>query len=339
MNRLSSDKKREWILFIHQIPPKPTSVRVRVWRRFQKIGAMPIKNSIYVLPFAKETYEIFQWLRQEIIAQKGEAMIVKTDAIEGINDQDIIKKFQSTRDKNYQEIISHSFKLKKDVKANLKKGNVSPAQKENYETELKKLKLRLNEIISLDYFQAPNREKAEKAITEINQLIESIKGFQEKPRSVEKGSPTKIYNRKEFLNKTWITRKGLHIDRMASGWLIKRFIDKGAKFSFVAEDEVLGNGIGFDVYNAEFSHAGEDCTFETLLKSFNLKDSALVQLAEIVHDIDLKDEKFDRKEAEGINQIIIGLSQRLRNDKKLMERGMEIFDSLYYYYSLRDERS
>jgi hypothetical protein len=296
---------------------------------------MSIKNSIYVLPFTKETYEIFQWLRQEIIAQKGDAMIVKTATIEGINDQDIIEKFQSVRDKNYQEIISNSLKLKKDIEVSMKKGNVSTAQKENYETELKKLKLRLNEIISLDYFHAPNREKAVKAITESSQLMESLKEFQGKPRSVEKGSPIKIYNRNEFLNKTWITRKGLHIDRIASGWLIKRFIDKGAKFSFVAEDEVVENGIGFDVYNAEFSHAGEDCTFETLLKSFNLKDFALVQIAEIVHDIDLKDEKFDRKEAEGINQIIIGLSQRFKNDKKLIGGGMEIFDSLYHYYSSR----
>lgn len=335
MNKSVSEKRCKWILLVHQMPPKPTSSRVKVWRRLQTIGAVPIKNSIYVLPFTREACEDFQWLREEIIAQKGDAAIFKANCIEGINDRDIISQFQRTRDKNYDEIVSWATRLKKLIEGSIKKNRVTTAQKEKYEAELKKLKARLNGAISLDYFHAPNRERTEKAMKDCNKMIEGLKVSQDKTQSVEKLSPIKIYDKNEFKNKTWATRKGLHIDRIASGWLIKRFIDKGANFSFISEDAVVKKGIAFDAYNAEFSHHGEDCTFETLLKSFTIKDPVLVQIAEIVHDIDLKDDKFGRTETEGINQIIIGLSQRLKNDKKLLERGMEIFDSLYEYYLLK----
>lgn len=334
MNKSVSGKSYKWILLIHQLPPKPTNIRVKVWRRLQNIGAVPIKNSVYVLPFTKETYEDFQWLRQEIIPQKGEATIFKVDSIEGISDQDIISQFQKIRDKDYEKIVSDTLELKKNIAGSIKNEMVSIIQKERYEAEIKKLKIRLNEVISVDYFQTPLRKKAESAIANCNETIESLKVSKgEKTLVSKKISPIKINNKNEFQNKRWVTRKGIHIDRIASGWLIKRFIDKRAKFSFVAEDVVVKTGIGFDIYNAEFSHHQEDCTFETLLKSFGLKDSGLVHIAEIVHDIDIKDGKFDRKEAEGINQIIIGLSKRVKNDRKLLERGREIFDSLYQYYS------
>jgi hypothetical protein len=338
MNKSVSGKGYKWILLVHQMPPKPTSSRVKVWRRLQNIGAVPIKNSLYVLPLTKEASEDFQWLRQEIITQKGDATIFKVDSTEGMSDQDIISQFHRVRDKDYDEIVSKTLQLKNNIQGSIRKTYISVAQKEKYEAELKKLKRHLNEVISLDFFQAPNREKAENAITNCNKIIESLKVSETAPQSVEKICPIRIYNKNEFQNKRWVTRKGLHIDRISSGWLIKRFIDKGASFSFVGEDDVVKNDVGFDIYNTEFSHHGEYCTFETLLKSFNIKDPVLVEIAQIVHDIDLKDDKFGRKEAEGINQIIVGLSQKLDNDKKLLERGIEIFDSLYQYYSSKKRR-
>lgn len=340
MNQANAEKNYKWVLLIHQIPSKPIGFRVKVWRKIQKIGALPVKNSVYVLPFTKETYEHFQWLRQEIITQRGVAMIFKTDSMEGLSDRDIINQFQNARGKEYHQIAAKTVRLKNSIEGNIKeKETISIVQKENYLNQLKKLKLQLNEIIALDYFHAPYRERVEKTIKNCHELIEGLKVSQEKIPPVVKIGPVKKYYTNEFQNKNWVTRKGLHIDRVASGWLIKRFIDKGAKFFFIAEDDVVKNGIGFDVYNAEFSHCGEDCTFETVLKSFGLKDSILAQIAQIVHDIDLKDDKFGRSEAEGINQIIIGLGQKLKDDKKLLERGMEVFDSLYqYYFSKMKER-
>jgi len=334
MNKTISGKDHKWSVLIHQMPPKPTSCRVKVWRKLQKIGAVPIKNSVYIIPFTKEAHEDFQWLRQEIIAQKGDATIFKVDSIEGINDREIIERFRNARSKDYDKIISKSLKFKRDLEGN-KERPISITQKEKYESEFRKNKVLLNGIVSLDYFRAPNREKAEKTITNCKELIENLKVAEGKTQLVEEDRPIKIHNKNEFQNKTWITRKGLHIDRIASGWLIKRFIDKGAKLFFISENGIVKNGIGFDVYNTEFTHRGEDCTFETLLKSFDLKDPILVEIAEIVHDIDLKDRKFDRLEAEGINQIIVGLSQKLKDDKELFKSGMEIFDALYQYYNLK----
>lgn len=335
MEKYSLGKTYKWIVLVHQLPPKPTSSRVKIWRKLQNIGAIPIKNSVYILPFTKETYEDFQWLRQEIIAQKGEAAIFKVDSMEGINDQEIIGRFRKLRTKDYDEIISKALRLRRNLEITKEK-MISITQKENRESEFKKLKTRLDSIISFDYFRAPNRHKAEKIITNCKELIENLKVPEGKTQLVKEVRPIKIHNKNEFQDKTWITRKGLHIDRIASGWLIKRFIDKGAKFSFISENGITKNGIGFDVYNAEFTHRGEDCTFETFLKSFTLKDPILVEIGEIIHDIDLKDRKFDRPETEGINQIIIGLSRKLKDDKKLLKTGMEIFDALYQYYSFRD---
>lgn len=333
MNKPSSSKNFKWILLIHQMRPNPTRNRVMIWRRLQNIGAIPIKNSVYILPFTKEAYEHFQWLRQEITAQKGDATIFRVDFIEGIRTQDIIKQFQRIRDKDYDGVFAETVKLKNAVEGSIDKSHISVNQKEKYESELNKLKVRFNEIITIDYFSAPNRVKAQQAIADSNKIIESLKKYSENGKLTEATVPIKIYKKDEFRNKNWVTRKGIHIDRIASAWLIKRFIDKGARFSFVTENATIKNGIGFDMYNTEFSHRKEDCTFETILKSFNLKDSTLAQIAEIVHDIDLKDHKFDRPEAEGINQIIIGLSQKLKYDKKLLKTGMEIFDALYQYYS------
>jgi len=127
-----------------------------------------------------------------------------------------------------------------------------------------------------------------------------------------------------------MTRRNIHIDRLASAWLIKQFIDKQPRFYFVADGESIDNAIPFDMFGAEFAHQGEDCTFETLLKRFGLDGvKGLRELAEIVHDIDLKDDKFHRLEAAGLNSIINGLSDNVRNDRKLLQQASVIFDALF----------
>ena len=127
-----------------------------------------------------------------------------------------------------------------------------------------------------------------------------------------------------------MTRQNIHIDRLASAWLIKQFIDKRPRFYFVAEGETVENAIPFDMFGAEFTHHGDDCTFETMLKSFSLMEiKGLRELAEIVHDIDLKDDKFNRLEAAGVNTILNGLSESLQDDRKLLNQASMIFDGLF----------
>src|SRR5437773_669313 len=127
-----------------------------------------------------------------------------------------------------------------------------------------------------------------------------------------------------------MTLRNLHIDRLASAWLIRQFIDKRPRFYFVVEGETVEGAIAFDMYGAEFTHHGEDCTFETMLKRFGLSDNkGLREIGEIVHDIDLKDDKFHRLEAVGLNAVVTALSAALRNDRKLLQQTSAIFDGLH----------
>ena len=127
-----------------------------------------------------------------------------------------------------------------------------------------------------------------------------------------------------------MTRRNLHIDRLASAWLIKQFIDRRPRFYFVAEGETVEGGIPFDMFGAEFTHQGEDCTFEMMIKRFGLGgDPALSQMAEIVHDIDLKDDKFHRHEAAGLDAVVRGLGELLKDDRKLIRQAGVVFDGLY----------
>ncbi|HEX2927932.1 MAG TPA: chromate resistance protein ChrB domain-containing protein, partial [Ruminiclostridium sp.] len=140
------------------------------------------------------------------------------------------------------------------------------------------------------------------------------------------------HNPKDFQKKKWATRKDIHIDRLTSAWLIKRFIDKGAQFEFAPENTLPKDALLFDVFGCEFGHRGEDCTFETLLKIFQIRDKALLNISEIVHDIDLKDKKFNRPEAKGIDIIVRSLSKYFNNDNKVCEIGFLLLDGLYYYF-------
>ena len=136
----------------------------------------------------------------------------------------------------------------------------------------------------------------------------------------------------DFKGKTWVTRKRPFIDRIASAWLIRKFIDKKAIFGFIDENEIKTldkDAIIFDMVDGEFTHVGELCTFEVLLKSFGLKDKALVVIAEIVHQLDLQDGKYRNPTAEGLRDILNGIRKTVNDDHEAIEKGMSIFEMLY----------
>ena len=142
-------------------------------------------------------------------------------------------------------------------------------------------------------------------------------------------SPARI---EDYQDKTWVTRKKPFVDRFASAWLIKKFIDKNASFAFIDEkglDSVGEDDISFDIRGGRFTHAGDLCTFEVLMKSFNLKDKTLRKILEIVHELDLKDDKFRTPEAKGIEDILSGIRKTAKDDYECLEKGMAIFEMLY----------
>ncbi|HEY2961711.1 MAG TPA: chromate resistance protein ChrB domain-containing protein [Pyrinomonadaceae bacterium] len=192
----------------------------------------------------------------------------------------------------------------------------------------------MERVIANDFFGAKRRVDALRAY---ERCQKAIRFSQTSPKkSAPAAARSGVLAITDYQNRRWVTRRNLHIDRLASAWLISQFIDKRPRFHFVADDESIEGAIPFDMFGAEFSHEGEDCTFETMLKRFGLTDiQGLRDLAEIVHDIDLKDDKFNRLEAAGLKAIIDGLGESLREDRKLLQQAGVIFDGLFALFEKR----
>ena len=141
-------------------------------------------------------------------------------------------------------------------------------------------------------------------------------------------------NPESYQGRVWVTRSGVQVDRIASAWLIRRFIDADARFKFVTEQDYRQEAgeLRFDMFEAEFTHEGDACTFEVLVKRTGQDDPALQAIAQVVHDIDLKDAKFNRPEAAGIGQLISGISMAHLEDEQRMERGMAVFDDFLAFF-------
>jgi hypothetical protein len=307
-----------WLLLIHQLPPKPDYFRVKIWRRLQRIGAVAIKSSVYVLPYTDQATEDFQWLRREIVAGGGEASVCQAAFVDGLSDGQIEALFRAQRDAEYAELTRAADGL----------GQGDGGGRE-WDVEASRLERRLAEIVSLDHFGAAGRKVAEAALAHARE--------RRKPaaRVAARATPTRRAPKgvagAGAGAHTWVTRSGVHVDRIASAWLIRRFIDPAARFRFVATQmhTPAPNELRFDMFEAEYTHEGDHCSFETLVARFGLKDSALVAIAELVHDIDCKDGKFGRDETAGIERVISGIVRRHAADEDRLERGGAVLDELY----------
>lgn len=299
-----------WLLLIHQIPPKPDYLRIKVGRRLQRLGAIAIKNSVYALPRNDETYEDFQWVAREIVAGKGEAFIIEAKFIDGLSDKEVEALFQAAREEDYASITREAQRLRTEATESLG-ANVG------------RLRKRLSDVVSIDFFAANGREAAEALVRELEEKMEPRNDV--KPKA-DVASPVS--------GATWVTRKGIKVDRIASAWLIRSFIDKKAKFKFVPGQgyKPARGELRFDMFDAEYTHEGDRCTFEVLLRRFGLDAPALQGVAEVVHDIDLKDGKYGRPEAPGIALLIAGLSASSTDDEVRLTQGAAMFASLYQAY-------
>ncbi len=288
-------KEGRWLLLIHQLPPKPDYFRVKIWRRLQALGAVAIKNSVYALPFNAQASEDFQWLRQEISAGGGDASVCRASFVDGLSDDQIEDLFRAARDAEYAEVTRLAEKVESPV-------------------EVGRLERRFREITALDHFGAGGRKTAEAAMAKIKtESANQGVGKPARPRSRRGG--------------VWVTRPDVHVDRIASAWLIKRFIDPKARFVFGAARE---GAVSFDMFEGEYTHEGDRCTFETLLQRFGLdRDDALRAIAEMVHDLDVKDGKFGREETPGFQRMIGGIVKRHARDEARIERGTELLNDLY----------
>ncbi|WP_394829069.1 chromate resistance protein ChrB domain-containing protein [Pendulispora albinea] len=308
-----------WLLLIHQIPPKPAYFRAKVGRRLARLGAVAIKNSVYVLPLNEQTHEDLQWVAREIASDGGDATLCKATFVEGLRDDQIEALFHAARDADYMQLAEEARQITSELPTRLGRDD---ERRPALEADLVRLRKRASEILTIDFFAASGRESAESAIAALEKRLR--RG--EKPPPEEEPRP----RRDAYQGRTWVTRKNVHVDRIASAWLIRRFIDEGARFAFVAGQGYRAkNGeVTFDMYEGEFTHVGDACTFETLLDQFEIREPGLSAIAEIVHDIDVKDGKFARTEAPGVAALIAGIAVSEREDEARIELGGRMFGAL-----------
>ncbi len=318
---MSEPIQNPWLLLLHQVPPKPSYFRVKIWRRLQHLGAVAVKNAAYVLPNREQAWEDFEWIAREIIDAGGGAALCEVRFVGGLSDEAVEAMFREARDTDYAEVAEGARTL---AEALADPSESADRQHADVTPQIERLRKRLAEITSIDFFAAPGRAKAEAAIADLEAAMHMDDGG-------SPGSPAGSEHLGALRGRTWVTRAGVHVDRIASAWLIRQFVDPEAHFRFVdgrthtpAEGEIR-----FDMFEAEFTHVGDRCTFEVLKERAAPDDAALRAIAEIVHDIDLKDGKFGRPEAAGVERMIAGIQEGTPSDEERLARGAVLFEGLY----------
>jgi len=308
-----------WLTLLMTLPPTPTRHRVGVWRKLQRMGAVRLRGAGWLLPETPETTELFQWLVQEIQSFRGEVTLLRVDRVETMTDAQLAELFHKARSAEYgaavrgcREILGQLDRLRASHR-----GSVGTLR-----GKLDGVKRELDRIESIDYLKSPAGARAR---TLWETTAKRLRAVETRPRAASPRRPGALPPR----GSTWVTRPRPHIDRIASAWLIKRFCDPDARFTFADAADAARKGIPFDVLGAEFGHHAEDCTFETLVRRFGLKDRRVRLIAEIVHEADLHDGKFTRNEATGVDLAVRALAEATPDDDELLTKGMAMFDGLY----------
>jgi len=323
-------EKPAWILFFYTVPSKPVKNRIKIWRRIVKGGAVQLKGAVYVLPHNEEHYEFCQWLMAEVAALGGDGDFVITDKFEMLTNSDIISLFKSQREADYNALEKKLNEL--DVKLSSVEKGSKLKNAENLRSQLDKLLKEYMDIKEIDFFPIGASLKAGKKISSVQRMMATVL----KPSGAKETNRKKTIiprrNPDDYKGRVWITRKNPFVDRMASAWLIRKFIDKDAVFQFIDGHEsgnVDENAVVFDMKDGEITHIGDHCSFEVFVRSFGIKDKAVKKIAEFVHELDIKDEKFNAPEAKGIEGILMGIRRTGKNDEDILERGMDVFEMLY----------
>ncbi len=298
-----------WLLLLLSLPPRPSSLRVRAWRRLKALGAVALKSGAYLLPYSPDRYEQFQWLAQEVEKDRGEATLLKVDRVENMKQPEVVRLFHEARNADYAALTDRYRKL------------VGSAKRPRAAEELARLARELDRLVDIDFFDAPGRQQALRAREAAERRVTGP------PQAGAR--PAGRLDLEAYQGRRWATRPRPHVDRIASAWLIKRFLDPAAEFVFAGPDELPADAIPFDMAGVELGHQGDHCTFETLLHRSGLRDRRLAALAEIVHEADLRDGKFPRDEARGLDLVLRGLLAAVKDDHEALAQGLTLFDGLY----------
>ncbi|HEY6361473.1 MAG TPA: chromate resistance protein ChrB domain-containing protein, partial [Vicinamibacterales bacterium] len=305
-----------WLLFVHQLPANPSNLRVRTWRRLQQIGAVAVKQAVYVLPDSPDAREDFEWLKTEIEGAGGQASVFSADTVDTWSHDALVEEFRRLRQDAYTALAREAEQVLRRSGAGSRRSQRMPSRR-----VVQQLRERLTAIEHVDFFGSAGRDRV---IALVRQIEDRASG------TLRGGATPKAGDARSYHAQLWVTRPRPGVDRMASAWLIRRFIDPDARFAFVADRNAVPAGaIPFDMFGVEFSHQGDGCTFETLCTVFGIHDAAVARLAGIVHDLDLKDGRFGAPEAATVGSVIQGLQLAHADDDALLVQGMALFDSLF----------
>ena len=304
-------KNLAWLLLLVRLPATHSAARVAIWRKLRKSGAIQIQTSTYVLPDDPPRYETFQWLTQHIRDAGGDATLVRAREIEGLSNERLIALFSAARAKEYATLREMLRPLRASA------GRTSTSGR-----KLDRIRKQFRQIRETDFFDSPKAK-------DLEMVLQKLEGTQ--PRSK---TQSKLETR-GFRGKVWLTRPRPEVDRVGSAWFIRKFIDPKAKFIFAARRLANRRVLTFDMLDGDFSHDGDDCTFETLVRRFGIEDKAARKIAEMVHDADLDDDKFQRNECIGIDRVLKGWAKEGLPDKEILRRGFECFDALYAFLQRR----
>jgi hypothetical protein len=306
---------RRWLILVHQLPPTPSNLRVRTWRRLQELGSVAVKQSVYVLPDTRESREDFEWLKVEIEGAGGEAIVYSADHVDPAAEAALIEQFRHVRQRAYTELASE---LQRIHRAPASQHGPSGRRR-----DLARYRERFAAIERIDFFGSAGRDRVVTLLADLEAAAPSAaKG---RGRQSTRGPAETV----PYDGRLWVTRPRPGVDRMASAWLIRRFIDSHARFAFITDVKTAGDALPFDMFGAGFGHEGDRCTFETLTSRFGITDPAVARIAEMVHDLDLKDGKFGAPEAPTLGLAIDGLQLSSMDDSTLLDHGMTLFEALY----------
>lgn len=310
----------EWIAFSYSLPAKSSSSpRVALWRRLRRLGAVSPVSGLQVLPAQDQCLEDFQWLAQEIRHAGGQALVMRLLRFEGHSDQQLIEWFQSARKGEYMQIKQQAEELAHSA-TDMKQRDKTPRLRE----QLHRLRKQHAQVARIDYFQCPQGIEAAAALTQLEQALAPA------PEVAPQLAPAK---RSQYHDKHWVTRPRPHVDRLACAWLIRKFIDPQATIRYAQKPR--SKEIPFDMDQGRFSHQGSLCTFETMLRTFELDEPALQAMAQLVHEIDLRDGRYARPETEGIDALLKGWLLSGLPDAQLEAHGIVLFEGLYHSLSQR----
>jgi hypothetical protein len=317
-----------WLLFFHSLPAKPASARAKIWRKLNRIGALKLKGAVYLLPASDEHRERLQWLITEVTALGGDGAFTETAVIEPLNNEEIVDLFNAQSEERYRQLNDKFDEIAQEIA--LVTGTETKKSKLLH-NRINKLERSLYNLKKTDFFAAPYGLELQRRLQILKQEVDRL-SLKHSLGTGQDCPACPVHRKGDFLKKTWVTRSKPFVDRMASAWLIKNYIDPQANFAFISEEGEQPDHEGcitYDIHGGDFSHVDNLCTFEVLIQAFGLKDPGLKRMAELVHALDLHDQQGRHPETEGVEAILRGIRQTAADSHDALIKGIEVFAALH----------